>query len=585
MAPRASRSSGKIVIKPRTPARTTRAAAGPSHSPAPRNTIRIPRTATASKKEETPDDDVLDPEDEDGDVEMDVAEEEEGDGDVDGEVEGESALTSRAQTVEEAEEDVQVQEGDVEPDVEAAEDEGEVEGEGDAEVEGEDVGTPRDADEDEDDTTTKTPRGRGRGRPRGRPRGGGVPRARGRGRGRARGKGRLTTRSRRDRDEEPEIEYEDDGRVFRRIGGNVVYIDGDEYVTEDNPKGDEKIDKDGNLLGGRQFKANTFVLPNRDPQRRYMLAIDAARSSGFRDSLYYFRRNSLALKLIATQAEKDFLIDAGKLGSHLRTRSVTLITARSAYKLHGAKMILDGRWVVDDYNEEKVLEDITARGLKPGDPVGELQDTSTIAAEAAALAGLSSRDGGKQERGGASAGIYRPGGPTTIFGGSGWGPYSEGPLNAVKKSMLNRDGVSEENWMAVAAQRTLDIGEEWKVLRKKALRASSGLTEAEAAKRQARADDMDVDVPGGNVKRQKTMDSEPKGVYDPQTGLVFHRSDTQPTRARWEYVDGARPVLGNTKVGSGAWGVAWVDTAMELPPAGEEERYRLEALRIIMEES
>jgi chromatin structure-remodeling complex protein RSC7 len=71
-----------------------------------------------------------------------------------------------------------------------------------------------------------------------------------------------------------------------------------------------------------------------------MLAIDAARSSGFRDSLYYFRRNPLALKLNTTQFEKDYLIDEGKLGSHLRMRSVTLITARSAYKLHGAKMVV-----------------------------------------------------------------------------------------------------------------------------------------------------------------------------------------------------------------------------------------------------
>lgn len=71
-----------------------------------------------------------------------------------------------------------------------------------------------------------------------------------------------------------------------------------------------------------------------------MLAIDAARTSGFRDSLYYFRRNLLAFKLNATQAEKEYLIEAGKLGGHLRTRSVTLITARSAFKLHGAKMLV-----------------------------------------------------------------------------------------------------------------------------------------------------------------------------------------------------------------------------------------------------
>ena len=75
-----------------------------------------------------------------------------------------------------------------------------------------------------------------------------------------------------------------------------------------------------------------------------MLAIDAARTSGFRDSLYYFRKN-LAYKLNATQAEKDMLIEQGKLGSHLRTRNVTLITARSAYKLHGARMVQGKRIV------------------------------------------------------------------------------------------------------------------------------------------------------------------------------------------------------------------------------------------------
>jgi chromatin structure-remodeling complex protein RSC7 len=71
-----------------------------------------------------------------------------------------------------------------------------------------------------------------------------------------------------------------------------------------------------------------------------VLAIDAARTSGFRDSLYYFRRNPLAFKLNASQAEKDYLIAEGKLGSHLRTRNVTLVTARSAFKLHGSKMLI-----------------------------------------------------------------------------------------------------------------------------------------------------------------------------------------------------------------------------------------------------
>ena len=105
-----------------------------------------------------------------------------------------------------------------------------------------------------------------------------------------------------------------------------------------------------------------------------MLAIDAARTSGFRDSLYYFRRNPLAFKLNALQPEKEYLIEAGKLGAHMKTRRVTLIATCSEFKLHGSKMvvgvnintssicmvilifrIIDGKWVEDDYYEDKVL--------------------------------------------------------------------------------------------------------------------------------------------------------------------------------------------------------------------------------------
>lgn len=137
-----------------------------------------------------------------------------------------------------------------------------------------------------------------------------------------------------------------------------------------------------------------------------MLAIDAARNSGFRDSLYHFRLNPLALKLNATQWGKDHLIEVGKFGSHLRTRSVTIIAPRSAYKLHGAKMILsayriyyssclqrepsaDDRWVIDEHNEEKALAEITEKGFKQGDIVGN------IASETAALNATASREAGR----------------------------------------------------------------------------------------------------------------------------------------------------------------------------------------------
>jgi chromatin structure-remodeling complex protein RSC7 len=43
------------------------------------------------------------------------------------------------------------------------------------------------------------------------------------------------------------------GKPFRKIQGQVYIIDGDEFVTEDNPIGDEKIDQFGNLLGGTRL--------------------------------------------------------------------------------------------------------------------------------------------------------------------------------------------------------------------------------------------------------------------------------------------------------------------------------------------
>lgn len=121
-----------------------------------------------------------------------------------------------------------------------------------------------------------TPRPRGRPRGRGRGLAPSAPRARGRGRGRGRprgGRGGLTIRLPKRVDEDGEVipdgddqegtEAEDDadepkekeaplggGKPFRKIQGKVYIIQGDEFVTDDDPKGDEKIDSSGILLGG-----------------------------------------------------------------------------------------------------------------------------------------------------------------------------------------------------------------------------------------------------------------------------------------------------------------------------------------------
>lgn len=70
-----------------------------------------------------------------------------------------------------------------------------------------------------------------------------------------------------------------------------------------------------------------------------MLSIDAAKTCGYRDSLYFFRRNKELVKLNLAGEEKDMLIRDRRLNGTFKARSVTMIAVRNAFKLQGSKMI------------------------------------------------------------------------------------------------------------------------------------------------------------------------------------------------------------------------------------------------------
>jgi chromatin structure-remodeling complex protein RSC7 len=186
----------------------------------------------------------------------------------------------------------------------------------------------------------------------------------------------------------------------------------------------------------------------------------------------------------------------------------------------------DGKWVVDDYYEEKSLEEITARGLKAGDPVGELPDPNALyhSNEPSNLnAANASNAANKNDRGGGVAmGVYRAGGPTTIFGSSGWGPFSDGPLNAVRKSLLSRDGVSEENWMWMTSMRTLTAGDEWARLRKESLQSMDLAGNVVKGKRKAEPEEEQKadGVVASKKLKPDPADHLPLGVYEPHSGIV-----------------------------------------------------------------
>lgn len=184
---------------------------------------------------------------------------------------------------------------------------------------------------------------------------------------------------------------------------------------------------------------------------------------------------------------------------------------------------------MDDYYEEKSLEEITARGLSAGDPVGDLPDPNALhhSNEASNLnAANASNAASKNDRGGGVAmGLYRAGGPTTIFGSSGLGPFSDGPLNVVRKSLLSRDGVSEENWMWMTAMRTLTAGDEWTRLRREGLRPMDAAGNVAKGKRKAEAEAEEEQQDTADSNKKVKPDSEapsdlPLGVYEAHSGVV-----------------------------------------------------------------
>jgi len=114
----------------------------------------------------------------------------------------------------------------------------------------------------------------------------------------------------------------------------------DELILPDHEKGDAKIDREGRLQGGREFKFYTFTSDQRsNPNRVYTLTIDVARACGYSDSLAFLRRVPQIMKLACLPVERDMLIEKGRVTGNLKHRMVTMVAVRNIYKLLGAKVI------------------------------------------------------------------------------------------------------------------------------------------------------------------------------------------------------------------------------------------------------
>ncbi|KAI8913339.1 chromatin remodelling complex Rsc7/Swp82 subunit-domain-containing protein [Gorgonomyces haynaldii] len=130
----------------------------------------------------------------------------------------------------------------------------------------------------------------------------------------------------------------------------VLEDDGNDEIpeTEIDPEGEQKIDQDGHLKGGREYRFPTFTLP-RHPTRLYLFSLDASKVLGFRDTYIFFLRNTNVKRVTASDEDREYMRDHGLLPSQLKSRAVTLVVARNLFRVHGHRIIKKGRPVRDDY--------------------------------------------------------------------------------------------------------------------------------------------------------------------------------------------------------------------------------------------
>jgi len=143
--------------------------------------------------------------------------------------------------------------------------------------------------------------------------------------------------------------------------GTVVDIVDDECVLPEDPEGETKVDKLGNLLGGRDYRCRTFTVLGRG-ERLYMLSTEPARCVGFRDSYLFFTKHLKLHKIIVDDDEKRDMIEREIIPHSYKGRAIGIVTARSVFREFGARMIVGGRRVIDDYEAAKARAEGAVEG-------------------------------------------------------------------------------------------------------------------------------------------------------------------------------------------------------------------------------
>ena len=130
--------------------------------------------------------------------------------------------------------------------------------------------------------------------------------------------------------------------------GNMANVRDDEVELPEDPEGEEKVDKNGNLKGNREYRVRTFLIDGKG-ERLYMLSTEPARCIGFRDSYLFFQKHPQLFKIILEEDAKKDLIERSLIPHSYKGRAIGVVTARSVFREFGAKIIIGGKRITDDY--------------------------------------------------------------------------------------------------------------------------------------------------------------------------------------------------------------------------------------------
>lgn len=375
------------------------------------------------------------------------------------------------------------------------------------------------------------------------------------------------------------------------VRGKDYLLRNDELVLDTDEEGEKKVDEKGNLLGGREYKFKTFSSPYRaDKDVQYAFGGDVAKGAGYRDSLYFFRQNPLLIKLSCSEKEKALLVEQGILGANLLTRNVTIVAVRNVYKIQGAKVVKDGRFILDDYFEAEARE------------LGKMETEAVVEEEAAAAAAPAPRAVERKRDADRDRGRRRPDAFTfstsdlqgnaiyTTFGDAGLSPFERAKGWNARRVNLQKADIDETNWMMEMARSVRGMNHEILVSRTERLKAfprpyegiDLEVQEEEEEGKKAKDEEPDAEdeekeerpVP----KKKATPSKHPVGFFEPLTNMPHYSCLTQPSWATLSRIrdrpllgkqaeegrNGA-PILGNAKVGSHGWGLASFDQMVSLP--------------------